>query len=134
MVLQFKSVTKYIGARKILSDISLIINKGQRAGLVGRNGCGKSTLFKLIVKEDKPHRGEIIIPEDVKTGYLPQGFCELHNEPGKTVKDFLFEPVEPYMTRLAELEKLMGQNLTGKEMEDILKDYGKISGEFEKRE
>ncbi len=132
MILQLKSVTKYIGARKLLSDISFIINKGQRAGLTGRNGCGKSTLFKLISQEEKPDRGEIITG-NIKTGYLPQGFSELHNRPDITVKDFLFEPVKPYMEKLHRLEKIMENPDKEKDLEDVLADYGKTMSDFESR-
>ncbi|MEQ8221390.1 MAG: ribosomal protection-like ABC-F family protein [Candidatus Eremiobacterota bacterium] len=130
MILQLKSVTKYIGARKLLSDISFIINKGQRAGLTGRNGCGKSTLFKLISGEEKPDRGEIITG-NIRTGYLPQGFSELHSRPDITVKDFLFEPVKPYTEKLYRLEKIMENPGFGEGLEDILADYEKTMSDFE---
>jgi ATPase subunit of ABC transporter with duplicated ATPase domains len=130
MILQLKSVSKYIGARKLLSDISFIINKGQRVGITGRNGCGKSTLFKLISQEEKPDRGEIITG-NIRTGYLPQGFSELHSRPDITVKDFLFEPVKPYMEKLHRLEKIMENPGSEKDSEDILADYGTTMGDFE---
>jgi len=130
MLLQLKSLTHYIGSRKLLDNISFTINKKQRVGIIGRNGSGKSTLFKLIKGEERPYKGEIIIPENVKIGYLPQGFSHLPLE--TTVRDFLFEPLENYVNHLKTLEKLMEKDkISGKNIEDILREYTHIYGKFE---
>ena len=60
------------GTRLLLDGVSGSIHQGERVGLVGRNGCGKSTLFKLICGVLKPDDGEVQIARTVRIGYLEQ--------------------------------------------------------------
>jgi ATP-binding cassette subfamily F protein 3 len=60
------------GTRLLLDGVSGSIHEGERIGLVGRNGCGKSTLFKLIAGLLKPDDGEVQIARTVRIGYLEQ--------------------------------------------------------------
>ena len=60
------------GTRLLLDGVSGSIHEGERVGLVGRNGCGKSTLFKLICGVLKPDDGEVQIARTVRIGYLEQ--------------------------------------------------------------
>ncbi|MFM7133408.1 MAG: ATP-binding cassette domain-containing protein [Planctomycetota bacterium] len=60
------------GTRLLLDGVSGSIHEGERVGLVGRNGCGKSTLFKLIAGILKPDDGDIQIARTVRVGYLEQ--------------------------------------------------------------
>ena len=60
------------GTRLLLDGVSGSIHEGERVGLVGRNGCGKSTLFKLIAGLLKPDDGEVQIARTVRIGYLEQ--------------------------------------------------------------
>ena len=60
------------GTRLLLDGVSGSIHEGERIGLVGRNGCGKSTLFKLIAGALKPDDGEVQIARTVRIGYLEQ--------------------------------------------------------------
>ena len=60
------------GTRLLLDGVSGSIHHGERVGLVGRNGCGKSTLFKLIAGLLQPEAGDIQIARTVRVGYLEQ--------------------------------------------------------------
>ena len=64
--------------KNIIRDFSAEIFKGEKVGLIGRNGVGKSTLLKIIVGELKADGGEIKIGNRVKVGYLSQGHEELN--------------------------------------------------------
>ena len=64
--------------KNIIKDFSADIFKGEKVGLIGRNGVGKSTLLKIIVGELKADSGEIKIGNRVKIGYLSQGHEELN--------------------------------------------------------
>ena len=64
--------------KNIIRDFSAEIFKGEKVGLIGRNGVGKSTLLKIIVGELKADSGEIKIGNRVKVGYLSQGHEELN--------------------------------------------------------
>ena len=60
------------GLRLLLDGVSGSIHESERVGLVGRNGCGKSTLFKLIARVLQPDEGEVQIARTVRVGYLEQ--------------------------------------------------------------
>jgi ATP-binding cassette subfamily F protein uup len=58
----------------LLNGVSLTVAPGEKVGLVGRNGCGKTSLFKILAKETEPDSGEISMRRGVRVGYLPQEF------------------------------------------------------------
>lgn len=62
------------GDQYVLNGATLAIHEGERIGLVGRNGCGKSTFLKIIAGELKPDSGKLAHRKDLITGYLPQMF------------------------------------------------------------
>ncbi|MCB9061930.1 MAG: ABC-F family ATP-binding cassette domain-containing protein [Halobacteriovoraceae bacterium] len=65
-------LTKSFGKQELFSQVSFLLNSGERVGLVGRNGTGKSTLFKIIAGEMTPDEGEVVIPKNYKIGILKQ--------------------------------------------------------------
>ncbi len=66
------NITKSYGAVTLLESISFNVNKKERIGLVGRNGHGKSTLLKMILKQEYQDSGDIVIPKDYSIGYVNQ--------------------------------------------------------------
>ena len=64
------NLSKSFGSQEIFSDISFNINPGEKIGLVGRNGHGKTTLLRMITGEDHPDSGEIVIPKNYRIGYV----------------------------------------------------------------
>ena len=71
-MLQAKNITLSFADQTLLDNISFNINYGERVGLVGRNGSGKTSLFKLITGEMHPDSGEILLPKNYTIGYLKQ--------------------------------------------------------------
>jgi len=73
-MLTVHSITKSYGIEPILKDISFTLNPGERLGLVGPNGCGKTTLLRILAGEESPDSGSFILTHPgVQLGYLPQG-------------------------------------------------------------
>ncbi|MBC8287444.1 MAG: ABC-F family ATP-binding cassette domain-containing protein [Nitrospinae bacterium] len=66
------TLQKSFGPQTLFEDVSFLINKGERIGLVGKNGTGKSTLFKMIMEEEKPDSGTLSTPKNYKIGSLDQ--------------------------------------------------------------
>ena len=66
------NVTKYYGVDLILNKISFSLNEKERVGLIGDNGCGKTTLFKIITGEIPYDEGNVFLSKDKKLGYLKQ--------------------------------------------------------------
>jgi len=71
-VIKIHQLTKSYFARELFVDVSFQMNAGDRLGLVGRNGHGKSTLFKLILGQEEPDSGKITIPRNYRIGHLEQ--------------------------------------------------------------
>ena len=71
-MLEVRNLYKSYGGQGLFEDASTLVEKGERVGLVGLNGHGKSTLFRFILGEDSPDSGEIIIPKHCKVGHLSQ--------------------------------------------------------------
>jgi len=71
-VLEFVDVEKTFSHRTVLEDINFLIRHGERVGLIGANGAGKSVLLRLILGREHPTSGEIKIGPSVKVGYYAQ--------------------------------------------------------------
>jgi len=66
------NLSKHYGAQEIFNNVTFTVNAGERVGLVGRNGHGKTTLFRIISGEEECDDGEVIIPNNYRIGYLSQ--------------------------------------------------------------
>lgn len=78
-VIDLENITKSFGERVLFENLSLSIPKNAIVGVIGPNGVGKSTLFKMIMGVEKPDSGEIIIGDTVQTSYVDQGHEELQD-------------------------------------------------------
>ncbi|MEK3954918.1 ABC-F family ATP-binding cassette domain-containing protein [Psychrobacillus sp. FSL K6-1464] len=72
IVLQVNQITKSFNGEDILTNVKLEVQDRDRVALVGRNGAGKSTLLKIIAGEMSYDSGEIIMPKNIRLGYLEQ--------------------------------------------------------------
>jgi len=73
-MIELINISKSYPTGNLYTDLNLRLNSGDKVGLVGRNGTGKSTLFKLILGEEHPDTGEIKFPKNYKIGALKQYF------------------------------------------------------------
>ncbi|PTY02192.1 ABC transporter ATP-binding protein [Verrucomicrobia bacterium LW23] len=71
-MLTLANVSKSFGARTLWEDVSVQVNTGERVALVGANGAGKTTLFSVILGENEPDSGNVILERGTTLGYLPQ--------------------------------------------------------------
>jgi len=72
-------VSKKYDSNPILREIFFRLNKGDKLGLIGKNGVGKTTVLKMILGQEEPTEGIVEVDEDIKIGYLSQ-FSELDGE------------------------------------------------------
>ena len=71
-MIKINQLSKSYFTRELFTDVTFQMNAGDRLGLVGRNGHGKSTLFKLILGEEEIDSGDITIPRNYRIGHLEQ--------------------------------------------------------------
>ena len=71
-MLQVSDLSKQYGERVLFEEVSFGMQPGEKLGLVGRNGCGKSTLFRIIMGTEHPDSGNITFPKDYRIGHLEQ--------------------------------------------------------------
>ena len=71
-MIRAENISKSYGGRTLFDQLSFTLNSRERLGLVGRNGHGKTTLFRLIAGEESPDSGALIIPKNYRCGYVKQ--------------------------------------------------------------
>ena len=87
-VASFIDVNKQYGNTEVFNELNLLVERGQKIGLVGHNGAGKSTLLKMLAGVEKPTGGNIQLGENIVIGYYAQHQLEILN-PNETVFDSL---------------------------------------------
>src|SRR5438876_3010492 len=132
MFLAVHDVSKSYGAISVLNDISFIINDGDRVGMVGSNGVGKSTLLKILVGQEEVDAGTFSFAPSIEVGYLPQITPDFY---GRTIQDLILESVG----NLRQLEERMRQIETSlstaseERTAALLEEYGHVSTRFQDR-
>ena len=110
----------------LLDGLSFDIHEGECVGIMGRNGCGKTTLFRLLTGELTPDEGEIVIAAGKKLGLISQ----IPKYPaGYTVEDVLRTAFLPLMRLRARMEELE-QKLTASAPKALLDEYDRLSNAY----
>jgi len=130
MLFRLSEVEKSFGAQDVLRGASLQVNPGEHVGLVGRNGAGKTTIFRLVTQEETPDRGEVVRARGLKLGLLTQ---HVHFEVGSTVHESAlaaFGRLQRIEHEMHELEHRMAD--AGDDLEKILERYSDLQHEYER--
>ncbi|HSK63545.1 MAG TPA: ABC-F family ATP-binding cassette domain-containing protein [Pyrinomonadaceae bacterium] len=129
MLFRLSEVFKSYGVQDVLRGASLQVNPGEHVGLVGRNGAGKSTIFRLVRAEETADRGDVVRARGVRLGLLDQ---HVYFEPGSTVHESAlaaFGRLQQIEHEMHELEHRMAE--AGDDLEKILERYSDLQHEFE---
>ena len=132
MVVTARNLSKSYGAINVLHDISFVVNTGDRVGLVGSNGVGKSTLLNILVGQEEADSGSIALAPSIEVGYLPQTTPEFY---GRTLQDLILASVGN-LRQLEERMRHIEAAMTTAHEEDLaslLEEYGQVSTKFQDR-
>ena len=95
--IEIHRVSKAMGEKCLIRDFDYIFLKNQRLGIIGPNGCGKTTLLKLLTGQERPDAGSIEIGETIKIGYFAQETPPV--DPKQRVIDYIRDTAEYIKTR-----------------------------------
>jgi len=130
-MLQLSSISKRYGDVIVLEDVSFIANPGDRLGLIGPNGCGKTTLLRVIAGQERPDGGSVQFnPPGLRLGYLEQG---QHHAEADALADFLQvgeKASEEAEARVAQLATALAR-ADVEEQERLMRAYGEALAELE---
>ncbi len=130
--IELNNIKKNFGLKNILDGFSLEIKKGERVALIGQNGAGKSTILKIIAKQEKEDSGKINIRSGARIGILNQIY---NNEKEDIlVKDFLYRSFEDVLSIESELrtleEKMSNPHIDAENLENLINKYGRLQDKY----
>jgi sulfate-transporting ATPase len=118
--IRFSTLFKDYDSRPVLREVYFKLNQGDRAGLIGRNGSGKTTALRLILGEEQPTSGTVEVDPGIRIGYFSQ-FSQLQGEKSTTqVLEELFTAIHDLEYALLEVETALENPPAGSEMEHLL--------------
>jgi len=131
MLINIENLSFSYGIHQIFQDLSLSIAENEAIGLIGLNGCGKSTFFKLLTDKCQPDQGTIAKKTDLSLGYLEQ---EIHVSQEITLGEYftsVFQMQIDMEKRLRSLEKEIANE---HDNETLLKRYGELQDTFAEKQ
>ncbi|MGE3467691.1 MAG: ABC-F family ATP-binding cassette domain-containing protein [Pyrinomonadaceae bacterium] len=127
MLFRLSDVNKSYGGNEILRGVSFQVNPGEKVGLVGRNGAGKTTIFRLLTGDEAPDEGGVVLINGLKLGLLEQ---HVELEPGETVHTAAlsaFKYIHDIEAEMRRLEKVMETDHS----DTVLEKYADLQIAFE---
>ena len=128
-MLRVEDVSKSYNGKDVLNNISFSLDEGEKAGIIGLNGIGKTTLLKIIAGDEKPDSGKIIRDKNSLVGYFKQEFkiSEEDRDIISFIKNFIgIDVIEKQMN---EAEKAMGTDESKiQEFCDLQEEYMRLDG------
>jgi ATPase subunit of ABC transporter with duplicated ATPase domains len=115
LYLSINDITKAFGYHQVLNGASLTVNDGERIGLVGANGVGKSTLLKIVAGEIDADGGSITLSDSARIGYLEQ---EVLGADAMTIDDLIAESMRHVHDLEGRMRTLEGQ-MTASDGDDL---------------
>lgn len=129
-IVVFQDIHKSFPSGALFRGLNLTLYAGQKVGLVGPNGCGKTTLFKMILGQETPDLGQVSVANGLQIGYLPQ---EPTFNGHKTVLEEMHDGVADLLAIWQRLEWLAEQmaNPKGSNTKAVLNEYDRLKDAFQ---
>lgn len=131
--MNIKNLTMSFGLQEIFDDVTLQIKEKEKVGIIGVNGAGKSTFFKLILGKLTPDSGKIILKPGTRIGFLPQVISDEIPNMKISVFDYLLEgrPIKKLEDELAKAYTDASVETDEKKIKYLMKQIGKIQEKLE---
>lgn len=129
--IELNNIIKNYGLKNVLNGMNLTLKTGERAVLIGCNGAGKSTVFKIIMKQENISAGTINIRKNATIGMLKQIYE--YEETNPNVYTFLQRSFEHFFeleTKLKKLENEMSYEKDDEKMSELLQKYGNVQQKY----
>jgi ATPase subunit of ABC transporter with duplicated ATPase domains len=130
-VIRLDSVGKQHGRQILFMEASAAINKGEKVGLVGPNGSGKTTIFRMITKEEAPDGGQVSIDRGTTIGYFSQDVGEMTGRSAVAEAEAGAGPVAEAAAELHELEHALADPSRLDEMDALIERFGHAQARYE---
>ena len=127
-LIDLQNISKQYDTKVILKDANFTLNHGQRIAVIGQNGQGKSTLFKIIMKQTEPDNGEMAIDKSLKIEMLDQ---QPKFKANLSVRDAIENQLAELKNAKNEYEKITNQLITEYENEELLKKQSELASFLE---
>ncbi|MDR2140911.1 MAG: ABC-F family ATP-binding cassette domain-containing protein [Deltaproteobacteria bacterium] len=132
-LVSFSEVIRYHGRQDVLKGVTWSLEPGERVGLVGRNGAGKTTIIRLILGEDRPDEGQVSRSRGLKIGYLPQ---DIMTQADQRLLDLVLDTDPEYRrveNELEEVDRLLKtpEAHSPEELMELVERHGQLWQSFE---
>ena len=127
LLANFQNVSKRYSVETVLQDVSFQIRSGQKLGLIGSNGSGKTTILRILLGQEAPSSGHAVLTKGVKVGYVPQ-YVEYDDE--DTVLGCLLAEHERLAAALREQEERLAQ-ASEAELDRVFRAYEKARSDYD---
>ena len=129
--IELNNIIKNYGLKNVLNGMNLTLKTGERAAIIGCNGAGKSTVFKIIMKQESISSGTISIRKNATIGMLKQIYeYEKTNPNVYTFLQRSFEHFFELETKLKKLEDEMSYEKDDEKMSELLQKYGNVQQKY----
>ncbi|MCP3922300.1 MAG: ABC-F family ATP-binding cassette domain-containing protein [Desulfobacterales bacterium] len=132
-MIHLTDISKQHGPQILFKNSSLQILPGTRTGLVGANGTGKTSIFRLIVREEEPDSGDISYSKKTKIGYFSQEVGDMNEGSALSEVMSAASDIVKLGEKLKEMEGKMAEPMEADAMDKLLADYGDAAEDFENR-
>ena len=120
--LSIEKISKTYGLKTLFEGISFGIDKGNKVGLVAKNGTGKSTLLKIIASKETPDEGEVVLRNGITVAFLDQD--DSFNK-DQTIKSFLYD--NPKFECINRYEELLERDPGGEAFQKAMEDMTRLN-------
>lgn len=134
-LLVLENIYKEYRNKTVLNDVSLRVERGERLCLTGPNGSGKTTLVRIALDMETADRGNVVIAQNIKVGYIAQDMVDMTGGMGGAEsKAFFHEKTRLLEGRIKELERQMAlgpERNSREDYERLMKSYSRLVDEYE---